>query len=384
MIRNFLFFCIFISFCTSCTDTSSTQAELSQETHTTTVIPIITKSQFLTETPIPSPSATITSIPSPSPTRIPRDMQDPDDDGFPSLFEMIWNTDPMTYTSFDDLSHHKGTIYAVMEVSQPFDIEEMNGTIYQVARLLKVDDKGTSSTSDDRFTFEIVMFPYAKFLDSDIRVHIDSFPIPNTEYPFEVQGYLESTEHSDISDELREIMLDIVNNSTNNVQAIDRILSWNLNNLTLYDFPRELYFYEIIDLKASDMIRDRKTWYSTSRATLITAELRSIGIPTKLIYGVYVTDESNNTPPGIYDHAQSLVYMNGHWVRLDYFVGLNYSDELSDPFSYGYLAFTDTYRDTSEPDWATTIFVIDQYHWQTSHQQRCWILHKPLELKINR
>ncbi len=49
-------------------------------------------------------------------------------------------------------------------------------------------------------------------------------------------------------------------------------------------------------------------------------------------------------------HSQDLVYLDEQWVRYDFGLGLNYPKTLEDSASYGFLVFTDIFRDNSESD----------------------------------
>ena len=133
---------------------------------------------------------------------------DPDGDGYITYFEQIWKTDPLAFTSFEDLTHQPGTIYAKMRVSQPFEFADMNGTAYQAARMVNTDDNGTpNNTGDDHFTFEVVLFPYAGFDEGVISTKVDSFPMDPHRYSPSVQRYLGSVGTADITPGMRSKLL---------------------------------------------------------------------------------------------------------------------------------------------------------------------------------
>lgn len=352
-------------------------------TEVRTAIPTDTPTVIPTATCTPEPTSTPTPTlipPSPTPTLDPGG--DPDGDGYSSYAEQIWGEDPLAFTSFDELAYHPGTIYARMRVSQPFALEDMNGLLYQVVRPISIEDKGTpGNPSDDHLVFDVVLFPYATH--PSISTQVSRFPIDPNTYPAEVRQYLESTQVSKITPEMRETLLQVVEGARSDAEAINRILRWNQDNLTVMEPAKGFfYFYEIVSIKAGDMFDARQTWYSTSRATLLAAELRAIGIPTRIVFGVYTTDQTNQTN-GLYDHPQNMVFLRNQWVRLDYNMGLNYRGELRDPYSYGYLAFTDQYRDTSEADWTAYISVADYWQGGDNYLERWWQLHKPLEFREN-
>lgn len=337
-----------------------------------------------TATPQPTPTQTLTPIPptptstlSPTPTLDPSG--DPDGDGYPTYFEQIWRTNPLTFTTFDDLAYHPGTIYAKMRVSQPFVLEDMNGFLYQVVRPLNIEDNGTpNNASDDHLIFDVVLFPYATH--PNIASPVSKFPIDPNTYPPEVRPYLESTQHSNITPEMRETLLQVVAGAQTDEEAIRRIKRWNESNFTVNEAWKDAYFSQIIPIRAGDMFSIKQTRYSTTRATLLAAELRAIGIPTGIIFGVYTTDEPSQ---GAYAHPQNLVFLGGRWVRLDYLEGLNYKNSLRDPYSYGYLVFTDFYKDTSEVDWSEYIHIIDRYEGAGTPEERYWQIHQPLEFRRN-
>ena len=272
-----------------------------------------------------------------------------------------------------------------MRVSQPFELGDMNKTIYQVAHLVSIEDNGTPhNRGDDHFVFEVVMFPYARH--PNISIPVERFPIHPKIYPAEVRPYLESTQISNITPEMRETLLDVVAGAKTKVDAINRILRWNHDNLSEMKPEKGFfYFYEIVEIKAGDMFNSRQTWYSTSRATLLAAEMRAIGIPAAIIFGVYTTEEPNR---GGWDHPQNLVYLGNQWVRLDYFRGLNYRHDpnrspVKDPVNYDYLTYVDFYRDSSEPDWSAYIAIIDRYDEPGTQEERFWKIHKTLEFREN-
>ena len=326
-----------------------------------------------TPTPVPpTPTPTLSPIPTPDP------WSDPDNDGYPTYFEQVWRTYPLTFTSFEDLAHHPGTIYAKMRVSQPFEFADMNGTIYQVARFISVEDNGTpDNPSDDHLIFDVVLFPYAT--RPNIATQVNEFPIDPSTYPAEVQPYLESTQISNLTPEMKETLLEVVAGARTDVEAIDRILRWNENSLTRLPTDHWLFFYEVISLRAGDLFSARQIWQSTSKATLLAAEMRAIGIPTGIIFGVYTTEEPSYAA---FDHPQNVVFLNNQWVRLDYHRGLNYrGSRVRDPYSYEYLAITEFYRDTTEVDWSTYIYIIDYYG--EKPPEVYLELHEPLEMREN-
>lgn len=341
-----------------------------------------------TPAPTPTPSAIPTTAAptatiNPTPTLDP--YGDPDGDSYSTIFEEIWGTDPMKHTSFEDLSTIPGSIYTKMYSSQPFDVEDMNGLLYQVAREIEVDDGGTpQDTGDDTLLFEVVLFPYARFKQGQIETVVDHFPIEHSTYPSEIQPYLETGEISDTSEELETLTLEIVQGAETVEEAINRVLVWDRANLELLEPSKGfLYFSEIITLKSSDMIRDRFIWHCISKSTLLNSQMKALGIPSRIIHSNYVTDETNQQETGLYDHEQNIVYINGNWVRLDFHTGLNYIGDLSDLFAYGYLVITDIHEDPSEPDWRKWIYVADQWDKPYYNPERSWELHKPIEMRIN-
>ena len=69
--------------------------------------------------------------------------------------------------------------------------------------------------------------------------------------------------------------------------------------------------------------------------------------------------------------------------RLDFNAGLNYSADLNDPFSYGFLVFTDLYDDNMSADWQSWSNTLDHYIGIALFPERWWLLHKPLEFREN-
>lgn len=304
--------------------------------------------------------------PAPEPTLEPS--ADPDGDGSITYFEEIWGTDPLAYTSFEELSVHPGTIYAKMRVSQPFEIEDMNGTLYQVVRPIEKQDNGTPDyASDDHLVFEVVLFPYAKHDLDSLEMEVAGFPIDEEIYPIEVREFLLTKEEdvSNVTDELRNSMLVIVNgfgegyseSARTDVEAIDRVLRWNNENLEFnpqWEYPP----YEIItSLRAGDMFSIRKLRWSTTRATIFNAELRAIGIPSKITHNISCICNPNEDEEcdNRGNHPQNLVYVGGKWILFDYYSIQSVREK---PHSY-FLVMTDTYRDNSEAIFDFWIQVID-------------------------
>ncbi len=328
-----------------------------------------------TVTPItpPTPTPTATSTPTPKPTSTPtktltpKPWGDPDADGYSTYFEDVWGTDPFTDTSFEDLAMLSGIVYAKMRVSQPFEFADMNETFYQVARLIDIDDNGTPDyPGDDHLTFEVVLFPYAK--DRTKPMEVDQFPIEPGVYPPEVQKSLISYEDdiSNITPELKETMLAIVNGTgeaystpaRTDVQAIERIMRWNSTNLEVNPMFETYYplYGTIVRMRAGDMFEERLTRWSTTRAVILNAELRAIGIPSKVYMHVdcecYPYKE-NNCGRGGGNHPQNGAFVGNHWVIFDY----NGVNPRGTP--YEYLVITDGYRDNNEAIFDKWIQVVD-------------------------
>jgi len=350
---------IFLGGCTninSSTQTPTSTKELTA-TNTTTSIP------EPTPTNTPEPTLTITPSPTPDP------FGDPDGDGYITEFEKIWGTDPFSYTSFEELLELPGTIYAKMRVSQPFEVVDMNSTIYQVVRPIEVEDNGTpDKTSDDHLVFEVVLFPYAQFPSNEIKSKIESWPVDPEEYPKDIQKYLISFDDdvSNITDELRNTMLAIVNGTgegysapaETDVEAIDRIMKWNLKHLSV-DPKYETYypkFREINSFRSGDMFESGKTRWCTTRATILNAELRAIGIPSAVFFNVSCVCNPNDDKDcdNRGNHSQNGVYLSGYWVLYDY----NRVSPRSRPYYY-YLIAVDKYRDNSEADFSYWYYIID-------------------------
>ncbi len=327
-------------------------------------------------TPTPTPSLTPVLTATITPTLTPDPYADPDEDTYPTRFEQIWGTDPFEFTTFEELSNHPGTIYAKMRVSQPFEVDDMNGTLYQVVRVVEIEDKGTpDDTSDDHLIFEVVLFPYARYEISDISTIVDQFPLPADNYPSKIRQFLESTEISNITDEMRETLLDVVKDAETDIEAINNILQWNHQNIIDGALP-EVTYDELVMIKAGDIFKLQKARFSTTWATLLAAELRSVGIPSQIIFGVSTNDDSTDC---FCAHPQILVYLSKMWVRLDYNKGLNYRKDLFNKHSYGFLVFTDRYSDNTEADWSFW-FYVDDLGWKGIHD-RYLDLHEVLEFE---
>ena len=306
----------------------------------------------------------LTPTPEPIPTVNPNG--DPDGDGYITLFEEVWGTDPFKFTSFEDLSIHPGTIYAKMRVSQPFEVQDMNGTFYQVVRIIEIDDNGTpEDIIDDHITFEVVQFPYAKYNPEPMTV--DGFPINPNEYPSDVQQYLLSFENdfSNITDDIKTTMLEIVNGTgegyetqaKSDVEAVDRIIKWNKSNLKMDPIYESYYplYRQIVSMRSGDMFETKLTRMSSTRATILNAELKSIGIPTKIfsqVSSLCNPNEDKNCLRG--GHPQNGVYLGGQWILYDF----NDVDP-REGVNYEYLVITDTYRDNSEAIFDYWISVVD-------------------------
>ena len=318
------------------------------------------QSTKLTKTPDP------TETPKPSPTLDP--WSDPDADGYPIYYEQQWGSDPFTFTSFEDLAKLPGSIYAKMKVSQPFEFADMNETFYQVARSIEIEDGGTPDYSgDDHLIFEVVLFPYVE--DNPTPVEVDLFPIDPGVYPTEVQPYLISYEDdiANITPEIKETMLAIVNGTgegysspaKTDLEAIERIMSWNWSNLAV-DPKYETYYPpygSIVKVRSGDMFEDRLTRWSTSRAVILNAELRSVGIPSKIYFHISCICNPNDDYENCDNrgtHPENGAYVGGRWVVFDY-KGVH---PRSAPHGTN-LVITDSFRDNSEADFNFWIYIVD-------------------------
>lgn len=325
------------------------------------------------------PTATATSTSTPQPTQTisvfptTDSFGDPDGDGYITENEQIWGTDPFVNTSFEELSSLPGTIYTKMRVSQPFEIADMNNTIYQVIRLIEMEDNNTpENISDDHLVFEAVIFPYAHYSEADITTPIESFPIDPSIYPKDIQEYLSSYENdiSNITDELRKTMLIIVNGSGEGyttpaktvVEAIERIIKWNQDYFSVDPIYETYYpkYQEINTFRSGDMFESQKTRYCITRATILNAELKAIGIPSAIFFNVSCACNPNDDiecdqrGKHFHNHIQNGVYLEGKWVLFDY----NEVDPRSEPY-HNNLIILDKYRDNSEVDFNFWYYILD-------------------------
>jgi hypothetical protein len=335
-----------------------------------------TRAAMATATPTrtPIPSSTQTATPSATPTLEP--YGDPDGDDHPTYFEQIWGTDPLTFTSFEELSYLPGTVYAKMRVSQPFAFDDMNGYLYQVARMVGTEDNSTPDfAGDDNFTFETVLFPYATHGYQGTEV--EEWPIPASHYPLGLQPYLESTPVYDVTQEMRDTLLAVIAGARTDIEAIEAIIEWNQSAFErTYEYDN-LPYSQLASVPASELFSARKLRLSTTRSTLVAAEMKAIGIPSRVPFGVYTHPDRTDCLCG---HTQNLVWLDGNWVRLDWLKGLDYGPWLGLPHAYGYLVWTDLYTDAIDPpgDEPPPDF------WRWDNHGHDWLgLHQNLEFREN-
>jgi len=309
---------------------------------------------------------------SPTPTEIfLSPMEDFDGDVYPNLYEQIWGSDPLVATTFDELAQLPGAIYAKLRISQPFEVEDMNGWLYQVATDFEIEDKGTNSKGDDHLTFRTVLFPYATFPEELITTYVDSWPIDPTIYPAEVLPYLESTNISNITPEMSEILKEVVKDAATVLGGIRKVFIWNGHNLSVNPAFDKIKYSVAVKMHAGDMFSNRRTAGSTSKSTILTSELRAIGVPTAIVHGIYVT-------PSLQDrhihHPQDVSWLNGHWVRMDYEDGINSMGDTMKDTGAGYLVITDFYPDNDDADWT---------FWRMVSSVRAIHFHEIIDFRIN-
>jgi len=329
------------------------------------------------------------------------ELSDLDGDGYPTYIEQLWHTDPNRTTTFEELTIRQGTIYSVIRISQPFDLDEMNlpfGAFYQVIRPVRYEDNGTPSKSDDHVTIECVLFPEIRYPPRDITRKVDILPIPRNFYPRKIQSYLDSGEITQYAPGMQKEVLDVLYGEPSsgyywpvetNVEAVERIIDW-INrsferNLEEWDLP----YKDILQITVREMYSRKKRRASTTDAELLVAALRAAGFPAVMTQGVFTNDGPIDGIPKderLISHPQVLVYLAGeddigHWVRADTVRGLNYSSSIhkvsSNDQDYGWLLITDVFRDPEEADFAP---------WKQKYSGRpfCLNLHDVLEYRVNK
>ncbi len=210
-------------------------------------------------------------------------------------------------------------------------------------------------------------FPYAQ--QELIPKKVEIFPINPSVYPSDVQEYLFSEENdiSNITEEIRETMLIIVNGTgegyskpaTTDVEAIERIVDWNHKNLQVDEKFESFYppYSFFTRMRSGDMFNMRLTRWSTSRATILSAELRAIGIPSKIFYHVdceCYPYEQGNCGRGGRNHPQNGAFVGNRWVIYEYVGDPPRAEPNGD-----LLVITDGYRDNSEANYDFWFWVVD-------------------------
>lgn len=284
----------------------------------------------LEETPALISSPELTSTIEPTPTLDPT--ADPDGDGYRTSFEEAWGTDPLTFTNFDDLKELDKSISFILHMREPYNLEDMNATVYQQVKFIEEKMISDSGYWDDgpyrTLTIEVVLFPYVTDV---INEYVKELEIPYI-VPSNYATYLLPTRTSDLCEELYDVIRPIIEKSKTLHELGLWLEDWNSDNLTRTGFNEGFNAGNIRQaalITSCEMIRAGMTMASTTRANLCVSEFRAASLPSGVSISFDPTDvdlESHlrHLKEHSYrasDHPQTLVWTPSYgWVVYDFCV----------------------------------------------------------------
>ena len=261
--------------------------------------------------------------------------------------------DSILDNDWEERREYAYSVYTLLMIRKPFDIEVMTDT-YQDVRVVAGPDK------DGYTTLEIVMYP-----DTQVPITASSYPL--TAVPDEAARYIKPGIATNYNAEMQAAVKTIVGNAQTDVQAAQRILDWVQQNTTYHlDYSIPEFFYITAEegkvsvhnyedpfpvdemlrthYYADSMFAERTHGTCTSVATLKCALLKAAGIPCRLIqtvpvvfsHGSQTVPYSNNLirtwnneleqPQGddriMASHGYMEVYLGGQWLRVDREIGI--------------------------------------------------------------
>lgn len=292
---------------------------------------------------------------------------DTDGDGLTDYEEYCkYKTDPTKKDSdgdgnidndWEERREYTYTVKAICELNEPVDLNSIND-LFQDARIIR------KKTSGHHTTYEIILYP-------------DSIPrILPTKYPYrflpdELKRYTQSSAVTNYSQRMQREIKKMVATCSTDIEAIEKIQREIMSMKLIYRGGLFLNFYfdkgklvmaknpinpEVKEMDDSakrlldstyygdSMFFKRQHGMCSSRATLRATMLKAAGIPTRLINAVpliyyhegepspaqnlknekvkggYYCVKKPKSPKETYiiSHTYCDVYLNNHWIRLDY------------------------------------------------------------------
>lgn len=301
----------------------------------------------------------------PTPTLVPQ--EDYDNDGLINREEILkYKTNPYKADSdsdgiidydLDERREFVYSVYALVKIRQPFDVEAMNDMYQDVEIVSEVDDRGYS-------TIKIIIYPY-----TDIPLIPSTFPLRNL--PEELLEYTKPGISTNYSPDMQVAVKEIVRFYDSDYEVVGKIISWIDSETQLADFPfqPEVFYFaytkdgevylrnppslsttRMLDelLFANSMFEKRVHGTCCSTATLKCAMIKAAGVPCKIIqtlplvfshesqkeeyknnmdkaWNDFFENQPVNKPVWLASHCFLEVYLGDQWVRVDR--GINvYSD----------------------------------------------------------
>lgn len=307
--------------------------------------------------PIHTPSPTLASTPSLTPT--PDPYGDPDGDGYQNSFEEIWGSDPFVYTSFEDLKNLKGVITGIAHIKKPYDLNDLNSTIYQQINVISEDIIEENGKSWETLNFEFISFP---FVTDEINSYVYELSFPY-KTPEELSEYLKPGVATDSCDLEKEMMEQLIKKSDSLHNLALSASKWNQSHLEknrpelikryTETFGVDDRYETLTRISSCFMMENGLIGHSTTVANKIATDIREAGIPTGVAFSFDPTDVSEETLSRLDDwvcmfgHPQTVIWTPKYgWVVYDYNVGF---DEARDPPA---LFISDIAPDFSDMDLA--------------------------------
>jgi len=308
-----------------------------------------------TETPVVEVTESVTPSATPTPTLEPNG--DPDGDGYRNSWEEAWGTSPVEFTSFEELKELPDVITGILHTKKPYEIEDMNLTIYQQVKLISEESIVENNKDWETLSVEFVLFPnVTSVLDGYVKSLGFPYSIPN-----ELEEYLKPYLGTDTCDLEEDMMSTIINKSDTLFQLLVGSSQWNHQNL-----DQDIYglingyilekgvvdnFATLSKISSCFMMESGKIGLSTNVANKSVSDFREAGIPSGIAFSFDPTDVSTDTLTKLDDwrcvfvHPQTTIWTPDYgWIVYDY-NGI-IAGARQEPF-YTPLMFTDIAPDFS-------------------------------------
>lgn len=325
---------------------------------TLSIISSCTSAPILEETSTSIPSIESTAAIAPTPTLDPTG--DPDGDGYQTSFEEAWGTDPLAFTSFEELEKLDRTITGTAHIRKPYDLDSMNQTVYQQVEFIDEQMLDELNSSWQTLSIKFVLFPYVTEIVYEYAAAL--------KYPYLIKNgleeYLEPHTATDTCLLEEEMMEPIMESSETLNQLASNISSWNHENL-LNDRPKliELYTSEykvydsystLVSIPACFMMEKGILGHSTCVANKSASDFKTAGIPAGIAFSFDPTDVDKMTLEKLaewrcmFNHPQTVIWTPKYgWIIYDHNAKISGSRE--EPY-YTPLLITDIAPDFSYID----------------------------------